>query len=78
MANREFTVAGEHRYDRSSPVRWILSHALRYPWLPLAAIAASISANALTSYSRVLVGDAFRVVTTPGGTLRAALLRPCS
>lgn len=73
MANREFTVAGEHRYDRSSPVRWILSHALRYPWLPLAAIAASISANALTSYSRVLVGDAFRVVTTPGGTLQGLL-----
>ncbi|HHX45506.1 MAG TPA: ABC transporter ATP-binding protein [Chloroflexi bacterium] len=73
MANREFPVAGEHRYDRSSPVRWILSHALRYPWLPLAAIAASISANALTSYSRVLVGDAFRVVTTPGGTLQGLL-----
>jgi ATP-binding cassette subfamily B protein len=73
VANREFTVAGEHRYDRSSPVRWILSHALRYPWLPLAAIAASISANALTSYSRVLVGDAFRVVTTPGGTLQGLL-----
>jgi ATP-binding cassette subfamily B protein len=73
VANREFTVAGEHRYDRSSPVRWILSHALRYPWLPLAAIAASISANALTSYSRVLVGDAVRVVTTPGGTLQGLL-----
>ncbi len=73
MANREFTVEGEHRYNRSSPVRWIISHALRYPWLPLAAVVASIASNALTSYSRVLVGDAFRFVTTPGATLQGLL-----
>ncbi len=28
--NREFRVEGEYRYNRSGPVRWILSHLLRY------------------------------------------------
>ena len=63
MAKREFTIANEYRYDRSAPVRWVVSHVLRYPLLPLGMVVASILSNALTSYSRVLVGEAFRWVT---------------
>ena len=29
--SREFHAEGEHRYDRTSPARWVLSHTLRYP-----------------------------------------------
>src|SRR5438477_10108920 len=33
---REFSVAGEYRYDLAGPVRWIASHLLRYkPFLAL-------------------------------------------
>ena len=32
-SKREFSVADEHMYNRSGPVRWILSHLLRYPHL---------------------------------------------
>lgn len=63
MPKREFTIANEYRYDRSAPVRWLVSHVLRYPLLPLGMVVASIFSNALTSYSRVLVGEAFRWVT---------------
>ncbi len=34
VTKSEFTVAGERIYDRRSPVRWIVSHVLRYKrWL---------------------------------------------
>ena len=59
---QEFTVADAHRYDRRGPVRWIISHIIRYPYLPLALVVMSVAGNGLTSYSRVLIGDAFRWV----------------
>ena len=31
MAKREFTPETEHEYDRSSVLRWLVSHAMRYP-----------------------------------------------
>ena len=31
MKNREFTPDTEHTYDRSSVLRWLVSHAMRYP-----------------------------------------------
>jgi ATP-binding cassette, subfamily B, bacterial len=65
VSKREFTVADEYRYNRSGPVRWILSHALRYPFLPVGMALASIGSNAMMSYSRVLVGEAFTWVTQP-------------
>ena len=37
LAKREFRVADEYRYNRSEPGRWIVSHLLRYPVLPLIA-----------------------------------------
>lgn len=62
---QEFTVAGEYRYNRSDPVRWIVSHILRYPLLPVALVALSVGGNALMSYSRVLIGDAFDWIGGP-------------
>ena len=32
-ARREFSVEGEYHYNRSSPLRWIVSHFLRYKHL---------------------------------------------
>ena len=31
VAKREFTPESEHTYDRSSVLRWLVSHAMRYP-----------------------------------------------
>jgi ATP-binding cassette, subfamily B, bacterial len=78
LSKREFTVAEEYRYNRSGPVRWILSHVLRYPLLPVGMALASMGSNAMMSYSRVLIGDAFTWVTQPdpliADLLRIALL----
>jgi len=73
LSKQEFSIATAYRYNRSSPVRWIISHILRYPWLPLAMILASILANALQSYSRVLIGQAFSWIGGPAPQVRALL-----
>lgn len=62
MLKREFTVADEYYYDRSSPVRWIISHLLRYKHLILSFFFAAILTNILYSVIPVLTGVAFNIV----------------
>ena len=59
MSKREFTVATEHQYNRSTPVRWIISHIMRYPYLPLGMAVASTLEHVLMAYVAVLIGQAF-------------------
>ncbi len=66
MEKREFTVADEYRYDRSGPLRWVLSHALRYAYLPLLALAATILNNWFYSSIQVFIGRGFDTVTQSG------------
>ncbi len=68
---REFTLASEYPYNRTSPVRWILSHLWRYPWLPLAAIVAATLNNFFYSFIQILIGMGFDVITTPDWTAQA-------
>jgi len=63
---REFKLENEVRYDRSGPVRWIVSHLLRYPILPLIAVLAAILNNWAYSMIQVSIGRAFDVITAPG------------
>lgn len=70
MSRQEFTVEEAYDYNRSAPLRWIISHVLRYPHLPLGMVLGTILANVLMSYSRLIVGDAFRWVTTSQPLLR--------
>ena len=38
MIKREFRPENEVHYNRSGAVRWLISHALHYPWFLLIAI----------------------------------------
>ena len=62
MSGKEFTVTGAYAYDHRSPVRWVWSHVMRYPWLPVAFVVTVIGMAALQSWSAVLVGNAFDAV----------------
>ncbi|HLG63216.1 MAG TPA: ABC transporter ATP-binding protein [Ktedonosporobacter sp.] len=62
MSKREFTVANEHLYNRSSATRWIISHLLRYKHLALGFMFLSIITNILFSVIPTLTGVAFNVV----------------
>jgi len=75
---REFSIEDEIPYNRTGPVRWILSHALRYPIFPILMILAAMGNNYAFSYVQIFVGRAFDVVTSAGWTqpdlIRSALL----
>jgi len=62
----EFRSGEEIRYDLRSPGRWIVSHLLRYPWLPAMAALFSIANNIGYSGLQVLVGRGFDVLAKPG------------
>jgi ATP-binding cassette subfamily B protein len=62
VTQREFTIAGEYRYDRRTPVRWILSHLLRYPLLPLGAMLGFAGGSALYSFALTQVGAAADII----------------
>ncbi|MGI8474787.1 MAG: ABC transporter transmembrane domain-containing protein, partial [Thermomicrobiales bacterium] len=62
----EFTVADQYRYTRSSPVRWLVSHALRYRWILLVTIVGMLGMNAINSLITRIVGQAFDdILQTP-------------
>ncbi len=60
--NAEFTVAGSHTYNRSGPIRWIISHLWRFKWYALGMLAMSFAMNMLNSYIPLLTGQAFDAV----------------
>ena len=74
MIKREFTVADEYYYNQSSPVRWIVSHLLRYKHLAISFMLAVILTNTLYSAIPVLTGMAFNAVLA-GATAQNQLLK---
>ncbi|NJN65972.1 MAG: ABC transporter ATP-binding protein [Chloroflexaceae bacterium] len=67
-ARSEFTVSDAHAYNLTSPLRWILSHILRYPYLPAIAALGAILTDSLYSLIAVLIGQAFDLVAAPDAT----------
>ena len=64
MSKREFTNEQEYHYPRTSPLRWIVAHVARYPFLPLVMVVATFINNIAYSYIHVYVGRAFDLVTS--------------
>jgi ATP-binding cassette subfamily B protein len=65
LTKREFTLEREYHYNRSGAVRWIVSHALRYPLFPLLNVAGAMLDNLAFSYRQVFVGRAFDLIVSP-------------
>ena len=74
MHKREFTVEGEYRYNRAGPVRWITSHVMRYPHMPIAIILMATAANWLNSRAPLYLGRAFDHVISPERNVRTLLV----
>ena len=66
MIKREFRLEDEYHYNRSGPVRWIISHIMRYPLFPLTTILAAILNNLAYSVIQLFVGQGFDLITAPG------------
>jgi ATP-binding cassette, subfamily B, bacterial len=66
IEKREFSLESEYAFNRSGPVRWILSHTLRYPIFPLAMILAALFNNMAYSNIQLFIGRAFDIITGTG------------
>jgi ATP-binding cassette subfamily B protein len=71
LSKREFRLENEYNYNRSGAVRWIISHLMRYPYLPLVATIAAIINNFAYSMIQVFVGRAFDLISTPAWATQA-------
>lgn len=61
-ANAEFSMARKYRADRSGPVRWIFSHAIRkWPYWILI-LGGAFGNAALAAVAPILIGDAFNAI----------------
>jgi ATP-binding cassette subfamily B protein len=69
MALAEFTLARQQHSDQRSPLRWVVSHTLRYWWLVVIMLIGAVGNAALAAYVPVLTGDAFNaMLKTPPET----------
>ena len=71
MANREFTIADEVHYDRRGPIRWIISHVLRYKRYLAIFIVGTVLSQILTAIIPTLIGSAFNEIVRPHPSLSA-------
>jgi ATP-binding cassette subfamily B protein len=74
LIKREFKLEDEYQYNRSSPVRWIVSHMMRYPVLPLVMVAAAILNNFAYSSIQVLIGRGFDLITSSDWVVRTLVM----
>jgi len=66
VTKKEFRLKNEQHYNRSGPVRWIISHMMRYPVFPLAVIVTAVLNNWSYSIRQIYIGQAFDLLVTPG------------
>ena len=67
MHHREFTIANEYQYNRRSAPGWVVSHALRYPVLPIVFVITVIGMAVAQSLAAVFIGRAFDTLIGGGG-----------
>src|SRR5262245_25095718 len=73
MQHREFTISNEYHYNRRSAPRWVFSHVVRYPVLPLVFLLTAIGMAAAQSLGAVFVGRTFDVLLGGGGASELAV-----
>jgi ATP-binding cassette subfamily B protein len=73
MTKREFRLENETHYNRSGPVRWLISHLVRYPLFPLLTVLTAILNNAFYGNIQVFIGRVFDLITAPGWSTSALL-----
>lgn len=59
---REFRTGNEYPYNRTTPERWVLSHVLRYPLLPIGFVVLAIVGISVFTYTSIQIQQAFDVI----------------
>lgn len=58
----EFSLSHSYKTDRRGPVRWILTHTLRYGWLIITALIGALANAALAAWIPIFTGQAFNLI----------------
>ncbi|MHB9034314.1 MAG: ABC transporter ATP-binding protein [Anaerolineae bacterium] len=69
--HQEFINLNQAKYNRSGPIRWLISHMVRYPFLPLGLIVFSIAENYCQGFTRIIIGRAFTWISGPAPQIAA-------
>ncbi|MBI5824046.1 MAG: ABC transporter ATP-binding protein [Chloroflexi bacterium] len=69
----EFTLHRKYKFDHSSAVRWVLSHARPYVWIVVMIFVGAIGNAVLAAVVPVLTGDAFNAMLKPQPDTKALL-----
>ena len=59
---REFRTGNEYPYNRTSPERWVVSHVMRYPLLPIGFVVLAILGISVFTYTSIQIQHAFNVI----------------
>ncbi len=59
---REFRTGTEYPYNRTSPIRWVVSHMMRYPVLPIGFVILAMFAISAFTYASFQIQAAFQVI----------------
>jgi len=59
---REFRTGTEYPYNRTSPIRWVVSHMMRYPVLPIGFVVLAMFAISAFTYASFQIQAAFQVI----------------
>ncbi|TET49452.1 MAG: ABC transporter ATP-binding protein, partial [Anaerolineales bacterium] len=73
MTKSEFRLESARSYNRTGPVRWLISHAARYPLLPAGLVAFAFVDSLAYGLRQVLVGQGFDLVASGSWELPALL-----
>lgn len=63
---REFRTGTEYPYNRTSPTRWVISHMMRYPMLPIGFVILAVFAISAFTYASFQIQAAFKVIEQRG------------
>ena len=69
MSKQEFHVSGSYQYNRSSPIRWIISHIGRHWRFFAAYVAGVLLAQGANVFVPILTGQAFDVISVGDGNV---------
>jgi len=59
---REFRTGNEYPYNRTTSVRWVISHVMRYPLLPIGFIILAVVAISGFTYTSLQIQEAFDII----------------
>ncbi|MEM6527677.1 MAG: ABC transporter ATP-binding protein, partial [Chloroflexota bacterium] len=63
----EFTTENAYNYNRTSTIRWIVSHILRYKLVFIGFVLSFLAAFIVFAYPRILIGQAADEIISPSG-----------